>query len=119
MAELTCTIALDKSAGVTVKIEGGAAVQTITLDGTTLTLEVQGDAGTSRVVQTADEVKISCRTFTVEATGGVSISAGTELKLFGTTQAELGAAMVKVEADSMATVKGNLTSVQGQLVKLG
>lgn len=119
MANLTCTISLDKTAGVAVKIEGGDAVQTITLDGSTLTLEVKGSGGTTRIVQTADEVKISCRTFTVEASGGVSISAGTELKLTGTTQAELGASMLKMEADSIATLKGNMTNVQGQLVKLG
>jgi hypothetical protein len=119
MANLTCTIALDKTAGVSVTIEGGAATQTITLDGTTLTLEVKGSAGTTRVVQTADAVAITCKTFTVEATGNVSISAGGELKLAGTTEAQLGASMVKVEADSVATLKGNMTNVQGQLVKLG
>jgi len=119
MAELTCTISLDKAAGVAVKIEGGSATQTITLDGTTLTLEVKGSAGATRIVQTASDVTIKCTTFTVEATGDVSIKAGAAIKLAGVTEAELGAAMVKVEADSMATVKGNLISAQGQLVKLG
>lgn len=119
MANLTCTISLDKTAGVVVKIEGGSATQTITLDGATLTLEVAGRDGTTTFVQTADEVKISCRTFTVEASGNASISAGAELKLTGTTQAELGAAMVNVEADSVATLKANMTNVQGQLVKVG
>jgi phage gp45-like len=115
MAALTCTITLDKAAGVVVKIEGGSAPQTITLDGTTLTLEVGG----TKIVQTTTDVTIHCTTFTVEATGDVSIKAGAALKLAGVTEADLGAAMVKVEADSMATIKGNLISAQGQLVKLG
>jgi hypothetical protein len=119
MADLTCTITLDKTAGVAVKIEGGSATQTITLDGTTLTLEVKGSAGGTKIVQTATDVTINCTTFTVEASGNVSIKAGAALKLAGVTEADLGAAMVKVEADSMATIKGNLISAQGQLVKLG
>jgi hypothetical protein len=119
VANLICTIQLDKKSGILVRIQGEATTQTLTMDGTTLTLEVKGEAGTSTITQTADAVKIDCTTFTVNATGNATIHAGAALALTGTSNAEVSAASVKVEADGVATLKGQLTNVQGQLVKLG
>jgi phage gp45-like len=118
---LACTISLDKSAGIVVRIEGDKTTQTIRLDGTTLTLEVaaKGSAGSSKITQTTDAVTIDCKTFTVNASANVVINAGEALQLAGTSGAELSGATVKLEADGMATLKGSLTLVQGQVVKVG
>jgi hypothetical protein len=119
VGQLVCTIQLDKQRGILVRVQGESTTQTVTLDGTTLTLEVEGEAGKSTITQTADAVKIDCTTFTVNATGNATIKAGAALKLTGTSDAEVSAASVKLEADGVATLKGQLTNVQGQLVKLG
>ena len=66
-------------------------------------------------------------TATVEASAGEAKVSGLTLKLEGKTQAELSGAMTKVaaqgmldlESSGMANLKGSMTSVSGNLVKLG
>lgn len=69
MATLICTIEMDKSQGLTIKVEDpdGKLTQTVTIDGKAITLEVKSDSDTSTVVQKPDSVTITCKDFTVEA----------------------------------------------------
>lgn len=69
MATLICTIELDKEKGLTVKVEDpdGKLSQTVTLDGQTITLEAKSDSDTSTVVQKADAITITCKSFTLDA----------------------------------------------------
>jgi phage baseplate assembly protein gpV len=69
MANLICTLELDKEKGLTVKVEDpeGKLTQTVTLDGQAITLEVKSASDTSTVVQKADGITIRCKAFTVEA----------------------------------------------------
>ncbi|AKQ65484.1 hypothetical protein A176_002396 [Myxococcus hansupus] len=69
MAKLICTIELDKEKGLTLKVEDpdGKVSQTLTLDGTALTLEVKSDSDTSTVVQKADSITLTCKALTVDA----------------------------------------------------
>jgi hypothetical protein len=189
---------LDKQNGVTVLVENeeGQTTQKVTMDGTTLTLEVKGSSDTSTFVQDAGSITITCKTFTVDsetltlrssktstwesqdtldvtsskdmtlqtnakltvtassdtaltsntkidvsANSDLSMKAtkvavegqaevkveGAKLALSGTAQMEAKAPMVKVEASGkldlessgLANLKGSLTSVSGQLVKVG
>lgn len=199
MGTLVCKIELDKNQGITVTVDNadGKITQTITMDGTTLTIRVKGESQTSTITQKAESIAIKCQAFTLEAetitckstkatvhesqdtftikstkdmtlessakisatassdmnlsgknivisatqalTGkggsGVTIqSSGGEVKaqgmtltLKGDTAAKLQGLTVDVKADTTmtaeggatATLKGAITSVQGNLVKLG
>jgi hypothetical protein len=186
MGTLVCTLEMNKAkgSGITVKIVNADdnITQTITADGTTLTLTVQGPNATSSITQKQDSIAIKCNTFTLDAetiactstkgstytsqdtldvtstkamtltskdkltlqstsdmshtsqaklalssTGDTSVSAGGQLSASASTQAQIqGQAGVKVsgptvdiEADGIATLKGGVTNVQGNLVNLG
>jgi phage baseplate assembly protein gpV len=198
MGTLVCKIELDKQRGVTVLVENeeGQTTQKVTMDGTTLTLEVQGSSDTSTFVQDAESITMTCKNFTVDsetlvlrssktstwnsqdtlevtsskdmtlqsdakftltaasdteltsntniavsATSELTMEAtnvavagqaevkvdGAQLALNGTAQVEIKAPMATVEASGqlelkssgLANLKGSLTSVSGQLVKLG
>jgi hypothetical protein len=69
MGTLVCKIELDKQRGVTVLVENeeGQTTQKVTMDGTTLTLEVAGSSDTSTFVQKAESIEITCKTFTVNS----------------------------------------------------
>lgn len=69
MGKLVCTVEMSKESGITVKVEDADAgiTQTITMDGTSLTLKVAGSAGTSTITQTADKIAIKCKDFTLDA----------------------------------------------------
>jgi hypothetical protein len=75
MGKLVCTVEMDKEKGVTVKVENadGKITQTVVMDGTSITLKVQGDSETSTVVQKQDSVTITCKDFTVDATGTLTL----------------------------------------------
>ncbi|MET0402233.1 MAG: hypothetical protein ABW123_07500 [Cystobacter sp.] len=75
MGKLVCTVELDKEKGVTVKVENaeGKITQTVVMDGTSITLKVQGNSETSTVVQKEDSVTITCKDFTVDATGTLTL----------------------------------------------
>lgn len=200
MGTLVCTVELDKEKGVTVKVENAddQITQTVVMDGTSITITVKGSEETSTYVQKQDSVVITCKDFTVDATGTLTLKSAKEskwtsddvlsvestkdmsltskakftlestkdtsvksnakvameaaqdfdikgmktsfvasggenkiegltLKMAGKTQAELASAMIKVKADGqlglessgMAELKGSMTMVGGQLVKLG
>lgn len=67
MGTLVCTVTLDKTAGITVEVDNSDAniKQIITMDGTTLTIKVQGESNTSTIVQKSDSIVITCKDFTL------------------------------------------------------
>lgn len=75
MGKLVCTVELDKDKGVTVKVENPDAqiTQTVVMDGDSITIKVQGSSETSTIVQKDDSVTITCKDFTVDATGTLTL----------------------------------------------
>jgi hypothetical protein len=72
MGKLVCTVELDKTTGITIKVENADAdiVQIIHMDGTQILTTVQkGTAETdkSSITQKFDSIAIKCKTYTVEA----------------------------------------------------
>ncbi|WP_342381181.1 hypothetical protein NVS55_16050 [Myxococcus stipitatus] len=69
MGTLVCTIELDKVKGITVTVDNadGKILQTVTMDGTSITLKVAGQNDTSTVVQKADSVVVTVKDFKVDA----------------------------------------------------
>lgn len=145
MATLVCTVELDKASGLTVTIEnaGASITQTIKVNGTTLELKVAGPGGASTFTQSADKIAIACKQFEVTAeqtialksTGASTwhsdqsialdapqkISAATQgtLALSGTQTTVKADAALQLESSAAATLKGQLTNVQGSLVTIG
>jgi phage baseplate assembly protein gpV len=78
MAKLVCTVEMSKDRGVTVKVENADAsiTQTITMDGTTLTLKVAGSDYTSTFTQKADSIAIKCKDFSIEADETLTCTSG-------------------------------------------
>ena len=75
MGKLVCTVEMDKEKGVTVKVENadGKITQTVVMDGTSITIKVVGDQETSTYVQKQDSVTVTCKDFTVDATGTLTL----------------------------------------------
>jgi hypothetical protein len=75
MGKLVCTIELDKEKGVTVMVENAddQITQTVAMDGESITITVQGSSETSTIVQKQDSVTITCKDFTVDATGTLTL----------------------------------------------
>ena len=69
MSTLICTVEMSKSAGVTIKVtdSDGKVTQTVTMDGTTMTLKVADSSNTSTITQKEDSVTIKCKSFKVDA----------------------------------------------------
>ncbi|WP_224360587.1 hypothetical protein [Hyalangium versicolor] len=80
MGTLVCTVEMDKAKGVTVKVENadGKITQTVVMDGTSITIKVQGNEETSTIVQKQDSVTITCKDFTVDATGTLTLKSAKE-----------------------------------------
>ena len=75
MGKLVCTVELDKEKGVTVKVENAddQITQTVVMDGTSITIKVQGSEETSTIVQKQDSITIKVKDFTVDATGTLTL----------------------------------------------
>ena len=69
MGTLVCRVELNKTTGITIKVENadGKITQTVTMDGTTMTLKCLGEQATSTIVQKSDSIAITCKTFTLDA----------------------------------------------------
>lgn len=69
MGTLVCKVELDKVKGITVTVQNDddKITQTVTMDGTTLTIKVAGQSDTSTWTQKADSIAIKCKTFTLDA----------------------------------------------------
>jgi len=63
MSTLVCTVELSKTAGITVKVQNadGKITQTVSMDGTVLTLTVAGENDTSTVTQKKDSLVLECK----------------------------------------------------------
>jgi phage baseplate assembly protein gpV len=98
MGTLVCTVVLDKQKGVTVEVDNADdnIKQIITMDGTTLTIKVQGASETSTITQKSDSIVIKCKDFTLEtetttckSTKDTSISADAKMNLKSTSDMSL------------------------------
>lgn len=69
MGTLICKVELDKQNGITITVdnEDGKITQTVTMDGTTLTIKVKGDKETSTYEQKQDSIKIKVKEYLLEA----------------------------------------------------
>lgn len=138
MGTLVCTIELDKVKGITVTVDNADAniVQTVTMDGTAITLKVAGQSDTSTVVQKADSIVVTVKDFKVDAQTITLLSKGTSewtsqdtLEVTSTkdmsltTQAKLtqtatqdaslsSSAKVNVEATAALALKGLTASME-------
>lgn len=145
MATLVCTVELDKVTGLTVTIEnaGASITQTVKANGTTIELKVAGPSGASTYTQSAEKIAIVCKQFEVTAEQTISlkstgastwhsdqsialdapqkVSASTQgsLSLSGTQASVKADAALQLESGAAATLKGQLTNVQGNLVIIG
>lgn len=80
MGKLVCTVEMDKEKGVTVMVENAddQITQTVVMDGTSITITVKGSEETSTYVQKQDSVTITCKDFTVDATGTLTLKSQKE-----------------------------------------
>jgi hypothetical protein len=139
MGKLVCTVELSKDGGITVKVVNADAsiTQTVTMDGTTLTLKVAGSEHTSTFTQDAERIAIKCKDFSVEAgetitcTSGkatrhqsddtLSLQSGKDMSLASSAKLvqsadsdmTMSGANVTATAQSAASVKGLTAEVAG------
>lgn len=131
MAKLVCTLEMSKETGVTVTVKNAddEITQTITMDGTTLTMTVAGSEETSYWKQTQDKIEISVKDFELNASnsikctatetidtqsqnGDTTIKSGADLTQSATADVSISAsANASLEASSATTVKGMTTEV--------
>jgi hypothetical protein len=139
MAKLVCTVELSKEAGISIKVENADAgiTQTLTMNGTTMILEVAGKEDTSTITQKADSIAIKCKDFSIEAADTITCTSGkatrhasedtvtiqstkdmtlqSSAKLVQAADADLtlAGANLKATARSAASVKGMTAEVSG------
>ena len=139
MAKLVCTVELSKETGISIKVENAdtGIIQTLTMDGTTLTLKVAGEENTSTITQKADSIAIQCKDFSIEAdntitctsqkatkhasddtltiqsTKDMTLSSSAKLVQSADSDLTLAGANVKATAQSAASVKGMTAEVSG------
>ncbi|NVJ23156.1 MULTISPECIES: hypothetical protein [Myxococcus] len=138
MGTLVCTIELDKQKGITVTVDNaeGQIVQTVTMDGTSITLKVAGQTDTSTIVQKADSIVVTVKDFkvdaetitllssktsdwksqdtlTVESTKDMTFTSSAKLTQSATQDASLSSsAKINVEATQALAMKGMTASMQ-------
>ncbi|VVS95578.1 hypothetical protein [Desulfoluna spongiiphila] len=114
---LTCTFTLCKTDGVTLEVKDtdGGITQTVTMDGTTITITAKGDE-TSTFVQIPEQISLTCKnlevkagSMTVETDEALTLKAGTDLK------AEAGTGITT--DGPTTTFKGDTLTLKGSLVK--
>lgn len=134
MGSLVCRVVMSKTEGVTVTVENadgpnGKITQTVTMDGTTLTLKVAGEQETSTFTQKAESIHVKCKEFkldaetitctsekdsqwtskgklTVESTQDMSLKSSAKFDLQATAAAKVKAASVEVKADTDVKLEG-------------
>ncbi len=69
MGTLVCRVELDKEKGVIVTVDNkdGKILQTLILDGTSITSTCKGDQETSTIIQKEDSIAVTCKDFSVNA----------------------------------------------------
>jgi hypothetical protein len=136
---LVCTVEMSKESGISITIENAddGITQTITMDGTTLTMKVAGKEDTSTFTQKADSIAIKCKDFSIEADNtitctskkatkhtsddAVTIQSAKDMSLLSSAKLvqsadgdlTLAGANVKATAQSAASVKGMTAEVAG------
>lgn len=142
---LICRVDLSKEAGIAVHVESedGSRRQTVVLDGDSITLEVSGSAGVTRIFQDDTDVRITCKAFTLDAETidcnseqTSKFESGRDLKLVsqgpldleaqgnltqhanGNVKVATPAGQLELETGGVATLKGAMTKVKG-MVSLG
>jgi hypothetical protein len=139
MGTLVCTVEMSKDRGISVKVENadGSITQTITMDGTTLTMTVAGKDNTSTFTQKADSIAIKCKDFSVEAdntitctsrkatlhksedaltlqsTKDMTFSSSAKLTQSASSDVALSGANLTATAQSAAKIKGMTAEVAG------
>lgn len=138
MAKLVCTIEMDKTNGITVKVEDpeGQITQVMTMDSKSITLKMQDQSNTSTIVQKADNITVTVKDFvvsaetismtsskdsswtsqqklTLESTQDMTFTSSAKLTQSATQDAKLSSsANVNVEATSNLTLKGMQATLQ-------
>ncbi|QRK06978.1 hypothetical protein JQX13_44120 [Archangium violaceum] len=138
MAKLVCTIEMDKTNGITVKVEDpqGQITQVMTMDSQSITIKMQNQSNTSTIVQKADSITVTVQDFTVnadtitltstkdskwtsqqkltlESTQDMTLTSSAKLTQSATQDAKLSStANVNVEATSNITLKGMQATLQ-------
>jgi hypothetical protein len=142
MGKLVCTVEMSKTAGITVTVENADAkiMQTITMDGTTLTIKVasqENQENPSTITLTADAIAIKCKDFsitadntitcsskkatthksedtvTIQSAKDMTLTSSANLAQSASSDLTLKGANVKATADSAASMKGATAEVSG------
>ena len=132
MAKLVCTLEMSKERGVTITVANadGKITQTLTMDGTTVTLVVKGESEESSWTQKAESIAISCKDFSLVASNSISckaaktatyastdgdttITSGAKIVQEATGDVEVSGSNIKVAAQTAASVKGTTVEVAG------
>ena len=132
MAKLVCTLEMSKERGVTITVANadGKITQTLTMDGTTVTLVVKGESEESSWTQKAESIAISCKDFSLVASNSISckaaktatyastdgdttITSGAKIVQEATGDVEVSGSNIKVAAQTAASMKGTTVEVAG------
>jgi hypothetical protein len=147
VSKLICTIEMSKETGVTIKVTDadGQVTQTVTMDGTTMTLKVADSSNTSTITQKADSIVIACKdfqvnaetitcastaatkhtsddTFTVNSQADMTLSSRAKLVEEATGDVEISGMNIKAAATSAASMEGltaKIEATQGLTLKSG
>jgi hypothetical protein len=105
-------IELDKEAGITIQLINGAITQTITIDGTSVTIEVKGPLGRSTYVQDQNNVRINCDNFMVQsktimcsASMSAIVESGASVLELSPANASLTATEASVNAEAAVNIE--------------
>ena len=130
MGTLVCRIELDKKKGVLLTVENSddQIVQTIVMDGTSITTTVKGPEETSTIAQKQDSIAMQCKTFTLDAETitckstketlhesgqDFDITSGKNLNVTAESSAEYKAMNTTIESTSKSEIKGGTLVLSG------
>ena len=130
MGTLECRIELKKESGLTLTTTDaeGKTTRTIVLDDTSITMTVKGQSKTSTIVQTDENVEITCTNFkvtadkvTVNAKDGAAVESKKAIDLKGdevsvSAQKDVGITgkNTNIESKAISSVKGKKVDVEAK-----
>ncbi|WP_300671477.1 hypothetical protein [Desulfoluna sp.] len=129
MGTLVCRLEISKEKGIVVTAENrdDNITQTFILDGTRITTTVAGPSETSTIIQDSDSIKVSCKTFSLDAET-ITCTSTKKTHLESREDFEIKSGAVAVTADraaeysaldttitssSATTVKGTTLAMEG------
>lgn len=128
MGTLVCRVELNKQQGLILTVENGDddIVQTIVMDGTSITSTVEGAAETSVITQDQECISIQCKNFKIDAetvtcksAGKTDFSSGEDFEIASQANLKVKATMDADYEAMNATFKAQTnTEVKGLNVKL-